>query len=169
MSLSNHIAHLLLFVFFFIPGTLFAHGDSFSYEAEVNGYVVDVGYSTETPTLGDVVLFDFALLRDGGVIDDYSDVWVRIVDERDTTVLATGVHQPRFGGARLSYAFPREGAYIIHIRFQREEETYAESSFTLRVLPEQRRSSPSLMVSLVAVLVGILIGVGVGKKWRTGT
>ncbi len=116
------------------PLITFAHGDTLSFETEVDGYLVDIGYSSETPSEEEVVLFDFALTSVSSEDEAaFSDVWVKIEDESGAIVFASGIHNAEFGGPRMSYKFPEDGTYTVSARYENESEAIVEVSFPLTV------------------------------------
>ena len=144
-----------------IPCSAIAHSWGTSYEAEDNGYALDIGYSSPAPEAGESVIFDFEILQGSERFRDFTDVWVRIEGERGT-VLATGVHNADFGGARLSYVFPEPGEYTVHVRYQNNDDAIADTEFPISVVGEVG-SAPSSAggfssSNLISIAIGLLLG-----------
>lgn len=141
---------------FFAPYIVLAHSWGTSFETEDNGYSIDIGYSTPAPEVGESVIFDFEILKGGERFRDFSDVWVRVEGEHGT-VLATGVHNADFGGARMSYVFPGRGEYQISARYEKGVEAVAEAEFPISVVAASTSGEPS---PLWWALGGIVLGLG---------
>jgi hypothetical protein len=145
------------------PCTLFAHETGESYEAEIDGYAVDVGYSTSTPDEGESVVFDFGLEK-GGKEVVFSDVWVTVTSAAGETVLATGVHNSAFGGPRLSYVFPGPGSYSVAVRYEQDTEALAAASFPMTVTAQSSGAFPiDSMQLFIGLFVGALSGYGLAQ------
>lgn len=142
-----------------------AHGDGASFETTIDGYFIDVGYSAPEPTSEDVVLFDFAIEREGTPVA-FDDVWVRI-EQDGATVFAGGIHNAPFGGARLSYRFPGTGSYTVNVRFETDQGPLAEASFPMSVAASETADTS---LPYVPALVGLLLGAGLTFAFmrRTG-
>lgn len=129
-----------------IPLVTEAHTSGIFYQAETDGYVVDVGYSSDAPQEGESVIFDYQLRKAGTDAVDgsdvpFTDVWVRIISaDKNVTVFAGGIHNAEFGGPRMIYVFPEPGTYTISVRYENEADKIAESSFPLTVVPSRSRS-----------------------------
>jgi hypothetical protein len=144
-----------------------AHGTGESFEAESNGYLVDVGYSVSEFNADSSVVFDFGLKNEDGEDAKFSDVWVRVV-RGDATVFAGGVHNARFGGATMTYTFPSAGEYELSVRFQEDGKSIAESSFPLVV--EAHNNTPKnagvndVTVAIIFGALGVIVG-GAFIRW----
>lgn len=139
------------------PLVLSAHGDGASFEKEVDGYVVDIGYSPEEPYVGGAVSFDFGLLKDGSGVD-FSDLWVRISKE-EQTVFAGGIYNATFGGARLSATFPESGEYTVSARYQNEGEEIVSAEFPLQVEPLADSDSNGFgLMQIMYIVLGVIVG-----------
>lgn len=149
-----------------LPYGVYAHGSGAFYETQANGYVIDIGYSTPAPTVGESVIFDFQLRKGdskntSGSDAPFESVWVKIETEQKQVVLATGVHNAKFGGPRISYVFGKPGIYTISGRYENEDGSLTEASFPLTVVPkttEKNLLSPFLLPGMFVggVLVGII-------------
>lgn len=125
---------LVLLALALLPGSALAHGDAPSFETEVDGYRIDIGYSSASPTEDEALLFDFALASVSSGSDvPFSDVWVKIEDERGAVVFASGIHNAEFGGPRMSYRFPEGGTYTVSARYENGPDALVEASFPLTV------------------------------------
>lgn len=144
-----------VFLLFLLPLSVSAHAFGFSHEATVNGYQIDIGYSTAAPTPEESVIFDFNLPLVHEEVD-YSDVWVRITSEEGSVVFASGIYNSTFGGPRLSYVFPDTGTYTIHARYENGSDILLETSFPITVVPSSSGSFP--MPNIPGVVVGALLG-----------
>ncbi len=153
---------VIVFLLFFVPARgVFAHGDGVSFEKEVGNYLVDIGYEPEKPEVGTPVRLDFELSdKTSGATAAFSSVWVRIEKDK-STVFASGIHHPEFGKTGLLYTFGEPGTYTISARFQNNEDTIAETSFSLTV---SESSSPggkpsTLDTSVLWGMLGLIVGV----------
>jgi len=136
-----------------------AHSLGESLEKEVDGYLIDIGYSTTELIANSAVVFEFNLLNENDEFVDYSNVWLRIIKD-DRTILATGIHNAEFGGARITYTFAESGAYEFSARYEKGIDSIAEATFPIEVLPNPSEGSGSVNIIFLGV-VGIL-GIGVG-------
>ena len=138
-----------------------AHGEGASFESIDNGYFVDVGYSAPSPLQGETVLFDFSLRRGSAAGEpvSFDSVWVKITAPSGAVVLATGVHNASFGGPRLTYAFPEEGAYDISVTFESEGDALAKGTYALSVAPSTSPRWIDASSMGVAGLLGVAVGV----------
>ncbi len=156
-----------------VPFFASAHGEGASYEETVGNFLVDVGYSSPAPVSGESVVFDFkisAAESAPGIDTEFSNVWVRI-ESADTTVLATGVYNPAFGGPRLSYAFPKEGEYTVYARYENSQGPLAEVSFPMTVVPQsngqKNQDMPwNFVYGAAGAVLGFLLAVIAGKYLR---
>lgn len=157
---------LLLLTSGLVAVPVFAHESGESYEAEVNGYAVDVGYSTDSPTDEEVVLFDFQLQQDGKDVP-FTDAWVKIENEQKVVVFAGGMYRAEYGGARLSYRFPEAGTYQVSIRYEDGDRSLAEVSVPLSVAGTDRTSATPLIAFVAgAALSALAAGAYVWKRRR---
>ncbi len=161
-----------LLVLISTPIAVGAHGAGAFFETEVGNYILDIGFSSPAPQTDESVIFDFQLRNSGTTLISgsdaaYTDVWVRIEGENGT-VFASGIHNAEFGGPRMSYVFPKEGTYTISARYEHGNDTLAETSFPMTVVPAPGtffweripHGELYLGVGIGAVLVGLL-GLGV--------
>lgn len=161
-----HILFILLALCAFgMPAA--AHDNGSSYEAVVEGYTVDVGYSTETPTTDDVVAFGFQLQKEGTDVS-FSDAWVKIEDAHKAVVFAGGIHNAQYGGARMSYRFPEAGNYTMSVRYEAGDVRLAEAVIPMTVAeaPQEEPQHNWMLTGLIGVL---LLGVAGGLVWRNRT
>ncbi|PIR82859.1 hypothetical protein COU20_00045 [Candidatus Kaiserbacteria bacterium CG10_big_fil_rev_8_21_14_0_10_59_10] len=136
------------------PAALSAHALGASFEKESGPYLIDIGYAPEEFSADRTALFEFELTEDGAPVP-FDDVWVRITRE-EKTVFAGGIHNARFGGARMTYLFPKSGSYELSVRYERGLESVAEASFPLVVLPAE--GGGTLRNLALAGIIGLLIG-----------
>lgn len=155
---KKKIALLSFFVvLLFFPLISMAHGDGSSYEKEIDGYLVDIGYSPENPYTNGSVSFDFGLSKDETPAD-FSDLWVRISKDGHT-IFAGGIHNSNFGGARLSVVFPEEGEYTVSARYQNENEEVVSAEFPLTIYPNNDGSSFDFGFNdFLYILLGVIVG-----------
>lgn len=154
---------LLIFVFMLLVGAPLAqaHVNGVSFEKQKDGYTIDAGYGAPAPSVGESVLLDFRLRKDGKDVP-FSDAWVKITGENGGVVFASGIHNAEFGGPRMSYVFPREGKYRISMRFENGSDTLVEDEFPITVLPT---SEGKILVAgmdttpVLYVVAGIALGV----------
>lgn len=154
---------LLLALLFVSSAMVHAHGAGAEITDSVNGYIVDIGLSSEGFTAGDLSRFDFVLIdEETGEEVPFSDVWVRINQGREV-FLATGIHRPELGQTGISYAFPSAGEYQVNIRYQRDGETLAEYTFPVTVTGSSEGGSPLGDKRVLGILLGtVVIGLGAG-------
>ena len=156
-----------------IGGTMaYAHGLGNSLEQQVDDILVDIGYSVDEFTDDSSVVFDFEIVDSEKEQIDFTDVWVRLVKDK-STVLATGVHNGRLGGAIMTYKFPEAGEYTLSARFQNGKDAVAEAEFPLTVLQVQKEpiGSRALLFIVLAFIVGLLAGlplIVLQRKRNTG-
>jgi hypothetical protein len=159
----KYLQALTFLLIFAAPFLALAHGAGAYYETTVGDYIADVGFSTPAPEEEESVIFDFQLrgintTSISGSDAEFTDVWVRIESE-GKTVLATGIYNADFGGPRLSYLFPGEGAYTIYVRYENSSETLAEVSFPMTVVPASgsQKDVGSVLYALTGI-VGAIVG-----------
>lgn len=146
-----------------VPLVTLSHGDGAFFETTVGNYIIDIGYSSPAPAVGEAVVFDFQIRDVGtklisGSDVEFSDVWVRIESEKKT-LLATGLYNAEFGGPRLSYVFPEKGEYNVYARYENGSKSLAEISFPLVVVEESKRGNGIDLPPFVAFgAFGIVIG-----------
>ncbi len=138
-----------------------AHVNGVSFEKQKDGYTIDAGYGAPAPSVGESVLLDFRLRKDGKDVS-FSDAWVKISAENGAVVFASGIHNAEFGGPRMSYVFPKAGKYTISMRFEDGSETLVEDTFPITVLPSNEGKVLFMGIDLTPwlyVLAGIALGV----------
>ncbi len=159
--------------FLFTTQSVFAHGEGASIEKEVGNYFIDIGYDPEKPETGVPVRLDFELSdKVSGAATVFSSVWVRIEKEKQTA-FASGIHRSEFGKTGLLYTFGESGTYTISARFQNNEDTIAETSFSLAVseaLSSGGKSSTpdtSVLWGVFWLLAGAVLGFVIKRKVTT--
>jgi len=152
-------ALLLATMLFVTPFFIFGHATGESLEQEVDGYLIDIGYSVTEFIANSAVVFEFNLLNENDEFVDYSNVWLRIVKD-DRTILATGIHNAEFGGARITYIFTEPGAYEISARYEEGVDSIAEATFPIEVLPNPNGGSGN--VNIIFLVIAGIVGIGVG-------
>lgn len=123
-------------------GAAYAHTTGVSREIPVGKYIIDAGYDPEAPRAGDRFLLDLNVL-DMATRErlPFSDVWVRIVDEKTrATLFAAGIAYADIGPTTVLLQLPTKvsNSIAISMRFEKGEDTMAEGTFTLPIAPETR-------------------------------
>jgi len=152
---------LLSIVFLLSPASILAHGNSFSHEETKDGYKIDIGYD-EFIAANESVRFDFAAYPediDAAEGEIFTDVWVTLTQDKKA-YFAGGIDKPVFGATGFTYAFPKEGSYILSARFQKDGETVVATEFPIEVLPplDQEEEFPLPVMMAFSAVVGLLIG-----------
>jgi len=146
---------------------VWAHGESFSIEKEVDGYIIDIGQTPENITANESVRFAYDLLDNmTNEVVTYTDVWVRIQKDRKV-IFASGIHQPKFGSTGMTFTFPESGEYELSVRFQNEGDSIVETSIPLTVVDNPEgggKSSPWL--PLGTGVVGCILGFALAFMFR---
>lgn len=157
--------YVLFFIFIltiFVPSASFAHSSGASFEKEVNGYLVDIGYDPAQFTALSPSSFDFDLIdTKSSERVDYTDVWVRI-NQGNQALLATGVHKQNLGGATLLHTFAEPGNYELIVRYQNNGEEIASATFPLEVLPSDEGTDPA-STGYGGILIGVIVLLIVGN------
>ena len=157
--ISAGASSLLLSLLLAVP--VYAHVNGVSYEKTKDGYQIDAGYGAPAPSVGESLLMDFRLRKEGKDVD-FTDTWVKVTADNGSVVFASGIHNAEFGGPRMSYVFPREGKYTISMRFENKGETLVEDSFPITVLPATGTGILLFGIDItpyLMLLVGIALGV----------
>jgi hypothetical protein len=144
-----------------------AHGSSFSFEEKKDGYKIDVGHD-EFIAADESVRFDFALYpEDMSALPEgeelFTDVWVTITQNKKA-YFAGGVDKPVFGATGFTYAFPKEGEFILSARFQKDGETVTTTEFPLTIIAplDQKKGLPPILLYSLFGLAGLLVGFSIG-------
>lgn len=154
----------------FITSNTYSHGNELEYLEDKNGYRIDVGYGPVEMYANEPSNFDFRLLKDGRDTE-YTDIWVRIIQDTQT-IFATGIHNQDFGGSTLLYEFPKGGEYTVNIRYQNDGETLVESEFPVTIFPSEDEGIASdkklifIFGFLIALLFGVALGVIIGRTTK---
>jgi hypothetical protein len=145
-----------------------AHGLGLSLEEVVGEYLIDVGYDQQL-IAGEQILFDFNLYnqRRDGLQDptDYSSVAFE-VSLNGTTVFSRQVAR-NAAKTFMTVVFPTSGQYGLHTIFFRDDEKFAETTFSVAVanpVSAKKMASPLdiFEIASYAVAVVICIGAGIG-------
>jgi len=145
---------VLLFLLLVAPMTTLAHDSGESHEVESQGYLIDIGYSTDSPVEREAVPFDFRITREGEEVP-FTNVWVKI-DGKEEVVFAGAIYNSEYGGPRLSYVFPGPGPYTISVRYEDGPTAIASTSFSMNV---QKEGMSTTIPDLGALFLGVLLGV----------
>jgi len=137
-----------------------AHGESFSIETEVDGYLIDIGQTPDFITANQSVRFAFDLLDvETNEIVPYTDVWVLIQKDGKKAIFASGIKQPKFGSTGMMFTFPESGEYELSVRYQNEGDSIVDTSIPITVIenPDSGDTdSPWIPVSTGGI--GIVLG-----------
>lgn len=132
---------------------------------------VDVDYTeTEIISRDSTGRFTFDLFADEERTNpvEYTDLWVRIVQDAGTTngrtVFAGPVYATKFGDIGFLFTFPESGAYTMHVRYNdanngRFGQTEAEAEFPLTVLRSEDENGFDF--SSVEFWIGLVLGAGI--------
>ncbi len=161
---------LTIYIALFLPILALAHGEAgLTFTDAVDGYQLDVDYEAESIQAKNIgARFTFNIFSDEAKTQpvEYSDLWVRIVQNNGTengkTIFAGPVYNARFGGAGFLYMFPEGGKYTMYVRYNREnkeavlDSSIVEGVFDMNVLrsTDEKRFSFGLEFWL-----GLMIGV----------
>lgn len=151
-----------LFVLVVVPSTAFAHMAAGS-DVEVGRYVVDIGWSPETPVAGEPAALAFNLgdkETDDAV--DFDGVWVRISSGDD--IAFAGTMRALGRNVTFTQAFPAAGEYEITARFlDAAGGTMVERTFPITVAAsaaveaEEKGSMPARSFPAVYALAAALV------------
>ena len=111
-----------------------AHGDTLSLEKEVDGYLVDVGY---TPALeeGKEITFSFDLYTGSGVDVDFASfdmVTLTVVKNEELLFQQAVVNVPP-DVPWIAYTFPEKGSYKLMVSYSRGAEQKVDTTFDVRI------------------------------------
>ena len=154
---------LISATFFLCATIMYAHGNSFSYEETKDGYLIDIGYD-EFIAADESVRFDFTIYPENiEAINTneelFTDVWVTVTQNKKA-YFAGGIDKPAFGSTGFTYAFPKEGEYILSARFQKDGETVVATEIPLTIIEalDEAPGLPPLVLNTLFVLAGIFMG-----------
>lgn len=137
-----------------------AHGSGTSFERDVAGVRVDIGYAPEELVAGGSALFDFAISDPtSGEEVPYTDIWVRLHQNRDS-FFASGLAKASIGATTMLFQFPEAGTYQLSVRFQDAGETVAETTFEVPVVSGADTESRASNLWTYAAL--LFFGAGAG-------
>jgi hypothetical protein len=153
-----------------VPVHSFAHGNGASFESEVSGYKVDIGYDPSKIEALENERFDFELYdsKEEEVKFDY--VWVNI-SLGDKTIYAGGIHNAEIGGAGMTMVFPEGGDYVLSVRYQKADKSLAETKIPFSVSSvatgeKKDSSNNSFLLIFLALVLGAVIGFVLKKKFE---
>lgn len=126
---------LLATAFLAFSPAVFAHGESPSFEKEVDGYLMDIGYSIASPDPGQAVRFDFDLFT--GEIDDlqfvpFTDVTLDITKDGFPVMMKTLPNVPP-NVPGLNFAFSQNGIYDLNVAYNLKDGKKVQSTFEFPV------------------------------------
>jgi hypothetical protein len=107
---------LLLLSLLLSPVAAFAHGDAPSLEADVDGYMIDIGY--EDLRAGTPIEFDIDLFREGPPIEyaDFASVDLRVTKD-GAEIVAGSVENDEKNIPTFDVTFPEPGGYDMDVRY----------------------------------------------------
>lgn len=121
----------------------------------IGNYLIDFGFSSEQPRIGENIIFTFNLLdNETKEIIDFTSVWVRI-SSSDGIIFAGTLHQEA-KNVTFSNTFSSANLYEITARFKQGNEVLIETSFPLKVLGEKESSISPLLGYRITLLFGII-------------
>lgn len=127
----------LFFLFvFFIQYFVYAHLDVGT-DKEVNGYIIDFGYSPKIPKVNEEVLISLNIINVTTNENVNADAaWVRIstVDK----IIFSGILKPENGKTVFSFNFKEPNIYNISVKFEKDDKTIAATSFNLAVIKSSK-------------------------------
>lgn len=141
------------------PFVAFAHGDRPSFEREVHGYLIDVGYEHEILETGVEEAFDFDLYTGTGAdiaFAPFTHIDVTFTDPRGNKEGFALKNEQSFIPT-LKHTFLRKGMYQLAVRYRNDEETLAFVTFDVPV-GNQSHFSPTSALSVIVVLLLISVG-----------
>jgi hypothetical protein len=157
--------YILVVSLVILPELSQAHGAGASWEKVVGEYKVDVGYNPTAIVSGASQRLDFNILNSGsGEQVSFANVWVRI-SQGEQTVFASGIKKPGFGTAGMVFTFPKQGDYILSVRFENSTQSIAEAEFPVSVAEGSVQPAADSQPiagqpkSAVAGLIGLAVGV----------
>lgn len=168
--MKKNILVATVFLCIALPQLILAHGDGASFETEVDGYFIDIGYDPEFIVAGERVRFDFntypTVASSSG--ETFTDVWVSI--EQDKNLIFSGaIDKPTFGSTGFNIVLPEQGAYELKARFQNNGAKVAEVTFPFSVTTSSSASPANpinnlqILSIVIAALVALAMGYGIGR------
>jgi hypothetical protein len=156
-----------------LPLAAQAHGVGGTYEQNVDGLFIDIGWDTPIIRAQTPVRYDYNLYLNNTDYQeaDYDTVWVRIM-QGTTLIFATNIPKQSFGLPGMTFTFPAVGEYDLTVQFLKDSEKVRELSYTQPVqepLAPAARSNyfDNPFVSFVIGLAaGILIQLVMGLAMR---
>lgn len=145
MMIYVKYVYFVCFLFFCVIGAynVHAHGSGITLVQIVGDYVVSVDYDVARGILtGSPIQFAFELFnKDRSQEVEFSDVWVVIApvdgNEFARPILSGGIKGSTFPPSGMAFTFPSPGSYTLTLRYKKGDETLAETSFPLDVLPSE--------------------------------
>lgn len=160
-SIKTFAAAIIFLFLAVVPSVVLGHSTGASVERYIDSYLLDVGYSPETPRADEQTRFDFFLYdAETDVEVPFTDIWVRIEDG-GRLLFAGGIAKSEFGATGMTFAFPEKGTYTIFVRFENGSDAIVETEFALDIAEESQTASAPPVVPLAAGL-GFAVGVALG-------
>jgi hypothetical protein len=152
-------AHTLLILLVILSaGSAQAHLEGGA-DKVVDGYLIDFGFSPETPTARDSVIFSINLVdNETKQPVAVESAWLRIATE--DRILFAGTLHPNQGNVSLSQFFFEKGEYEVAIRFDdSHEETIVQSVFDVSVVENPHLQGGNIVLILVYAII-FVVGMG---------
>lgn len=153
------------------PLLAFAHSSGLSWQSPSGSYVVDVGYTPDTFSVGTAITFDFILRQELTPVTPYSHVWVRIVHNKET-LLATGIVRQAVAPTTLVYMPLLPGDYVLEASYRDADGTeIAAASLPFSVAEDAATSTQYLWyifagAAIVTIVAGYMVK---STRGRTST
>lgn len=144
-----------------------AHSTGESFEREINGFVIDIGYDPAIIRTGELQRFDFELLASDAdqTPREYTHVWVRILEDKKT-LLATGIHRQRVGPTTLLYTFSAAGTYLLSVSYRDAAGEIAAAEFPVVVKNSQNNGVSYNTIGAIGVIFLGAVLIYIFKPWR---
>lgn len=154
----------------------YAHGIGGGKDKIVGNYLIDFSYSYYKPNDQRPITLSFELkdtISKNSI--EYTNILALILDEEKNLLFRSSIDQNIKGEGALEYLFPKEGSYIIRLKFLNGSETIVGTDFFLDVASGGQQSSTSSLQSgkYVTIIITdndfspdfIRIPIGTKVKW----
>lgn len=167
------------FLFFCAMGAYGAHANGFgvTLDQKVGDYIANIDYDAVTGIYaGSPAQFAFQLFnKDRSQQIEFSDVWVSITptgkNKFARPVFDGGIVGSTFPPSSIAFAFPISGSYTLTLRYEKADQTLAEATFPLDVLPGEGNTGQGGFFHLTndvfkggLAVVALWIIVGLGRR-----
>ena len=127
----------LLFAAFFLHLPLaLAHGGQPSFEKEVDGYLIDIGYDHIGIRPNETVMFDFDLFSGTGgslTFAPFTEVQITFVLEGDMIIAHETLKNDGTNVPTMEVTFPQDGTYVLQVTYFRDGQELISTSFDVPV------------------------------------